>query len=1010
MSISSNEDLSAYWLEPQIIEKEGMWEIRSPTLFSSGDSTFLAYIPLSEYSFEWKSGIILEQFDSNSNRIGKEKVLSDEELKSSIKNAFPDRIEWGGFFIAQNLQQHGNDRYVTFRYQNNLFCGTQGIGIKKLGENFKESGSKLINLYSIPRCPDVDELCTGDYLSNSDKKNKVFSQCNNYDSILLRELMQHEVLFANNNIYLFWSETPHNSKKIELFYSKIDQNGNVLIPKTFIGRQLGGINNGIFGYFTVKQSGNSAYIFWNEEGIKHFYRVIGLTADAVGPVTEFAFASGMSTLRIEDVSIANDKIFIFFADSEKIYYGTLDEKTASMNSLAEANLIVIPSRLLGPSYDFFGYRNYLIPSKANLDYLLSTAYSTGVNQFISIYDPSKNKILSSECQTCSSVAIIKTRPSFAFDNYLNLHFAYYEGAPGTDRTTAEIIKLTKINPISIRMESKQGPVMLQADKISNKAYESVFDYDGESPVIIIATDSSGNRREIALTCKDHNFCIPAVNIKADSSDGQITVPYDSTAELSWEALNAVSCVGFNGYDINNDGYVNINDISLYKSHNPDATETNDLFLKGMAEAFGTTAKHDASWIGTKSTSGSQASAKLSENAIYGISCKNSGNEYAYDHVKIFVKLLLPTVNIKADNSDGPITVPYDSSVALSWQSENAVSCGGFNDYDINNDGFVNINDLSLYTFRNPNSNPETDAFLKSLTAAFGTIPNNDAGWIGSKLTSGTKPTKNLVKSTNYGLWCNNSEKYAYDNVAINVNPPPAPVTPPVPTPPPTSTPEPVADASLVLSMPFEKSVAAGGIVEDYSSFKNNGRLINGVKLANDSAAGFGAYSFDGATGYINVSSIPSSLRIKNAVSLSMWIKPNTFSSYPLIKQRDKAGNGDYWITFGANNYYCSSAGGWGSASAPAQSQVLGIWTHVVLTYQNNQLKCYANGVLGQTDSNTNNIAPTGSTDPILIGGGYPAGASNIRFFNGLIDDARIYNRILTEAEASQLYLSGAKKG
>ena len=326
------------------------------------------------------------------------------------------------------------------------------------------------------------------------------------------------------------------------------------------------------------------------------------------------------------------------------------------------------------------------------------------------------------------------------------------------------------------------------------------------------------------------------DIKADSKD-ELTAVYGSIAALSWTSSNAESCTAFNSYDINNDGFVNANDLSLYKSQNPNATEITNLFLKEMMQAFGTTAKHDTLWIGSKSTSGLQASDKLNENIIYGISCKSPDSKYAYDYVKIFVKYLNPAVSIKANNLDGQITIPYDSSAVLSWLSENSDSCAGFNDYDINNDGFVNSNDLSLYSSQNPASNQETDAFLKGLIGAFGTIPNNDGAWIGSAQTSGTKTTKNLLKTTNYGIWCKNSGKYAYSNVLINVNPPLTVTLDPIPpTPIPTPVPLP-ATINLKANNLDELTVASGSSITLSwdSSNANSCNSLDGYDLNGDGA-------------------------------------------------------------------------------------------------------------------------------------------------------------------------------
>jgi hypothetical protein len=65
----------------------------------------------------------------------------------------------------------------------------------------------------------------------------------------------------------------------------------------------------------------------------------------------------------------------------------------------------------------------------------------------------------------------------------------------------------------------------------------------------------------------------------------------------------------------------------------------------------------------------------------------------------------PTVDLKVNNSDGPITVPYGSSITLTWTSSNANSC----------------------------------------TAS--------GGWSGSKSISGSLTLSNLTSSRTYTLSC-----------------------------------------------------------------------------------------------------------------------------------------------------------------------------------------------------------------------------------------------------------------
>jgi len=78
---------------------------------------------------------------------------------------------------------------------------------------------------------------------------------------------------------------------------------------------------------------------------------------------------------------------------------------------------------------------------------------------------------------------------------------------------------------------------------------------------------------------------------------------------------------------------------------------------------------------------------------------------------------------------------------------------------------------------------------------------------------------------------------------------------------------------------------------------------------------------------------------------------------------------------------------------------------LVLKWENTTLSMYLNGSLFHT--RTLNVFNT-VLNLLVMGGGLDASAHyNInRFFNGKIDDVRIYNRVLNEAEIQNLYHKG----
>lgn len=76
------------------------------------------------------------------------------------------------------------------------------------------------------------------------------------------------------------------------------------------------------------------------------------------------------------------------------------------------------------------------------------------------------------------------------------------------------------------------------------------------------------------------------------------------------------------------------------------------------------------------------------------------------------------------------------------------------------------------------------------------------------------------------------------------------------------------------------------------------------------------------------------------------------------------------------------------------------WKHLVITYDNNRVKGYIDGVL--VGSKTKGFTSTfHSTKDILIGNSQ--NSTNNRAFNGAVDDVRIYNRVLSASEVAALF-------
>jgi len=170
-----------------------------------------------------------------------------------------------------------------------------------------------------------------------------------------------------------------------------------------------------------------------------------------------------------------------------------------------------------------------------------------------------------------------------------------------------------------------------------------------------------------------------------------------------------------------------------------------------------------------------------------------------------------------------------------------------------------------------------------------------------------------------------------------------------------------------------------------------------------------ALDFDGTDDYV------SSSRVLTQVpyTISAWIKPNTcgqdFQGNGIFYQGAASGQIGTVLSCtnipGTTNYisFNNAEGGWVGSSS--ESVTLGVWQLVTATIDaSGNVVIYVNGVVKGT-GNSGTGAPANTSS--FIGFWYDASAS-IRYFNGSLDDVRVYNRALSATEITNLYSRSSK--
>ena len=201
---------------------------------------------------------------------------------------------------------------------------------------------------------------------------------------------------------------------------------------------------------------------------------------------------------------------------------------------------------------------------------------------------------------------------------------------------------------------------------------------------------------------------------------------------------------------------------------------------------------------------------------------------------------------------------------------------------------------------------------------------------------------------------------------------------------------------LVAFYPFN------GNANDASGNGNNGS-VNGATLVQDRHSNAGsAYSFNGINNYISFANVPTS-QVDNW-TISAWMKLASLSqlsdAVSMGYDDGYSGNGySMSVSTGTGGAYPGNQlfvtfGGLGWANSGYSFASTSQWYHVVMLRSSGVTSFYVNSVQASNTSSTTPVTPTS----------FRIGSENgIRFFNGAIDDVRIYNRALSSTEVSALY-------
>jgi hypothetical protein len=192
----------------------------------------------------------------------------------------------------------------------------------------------------------------------------------------------------------------------------------------------------------------------------------------------------------------------------------------------------------------------------------------------------------------------------------------------------------------------------------------------------------------------------------------------------------------------------------------------------------------------------------------------------------------------------------------------------------------------------------------------------------------------------------------------------------------------------------------GNTVKDSSGNNHNGTLIGNAKWAQGKIGG--AVELDGKSGFVQIAD-KSAFDIAGQITLASWVNIRSVpAEYTAIVTK---GDSSWRLSTAQRErkFHCS-VNNYNSIILDGSTEVAANeWHHVAMVYNGDEIRIYVDGKLDATKPWKGGIAK--NDFDVLIG---ENAEQKGRFFDGLIDDVRIYNYALKDFDIMALYNEGVK--
>jgi hypothetical protein len=183
----------------------------------------------------------------------------------------------------------------------------------------------------------------------------------------------------------------------------------------------------------------------------------------------------------------------------------------------------------------------------------------------------------------------------------------------------------------------------------------------------------------------------------------------------------------------------------------------------------------------------------------------------------------------------------------------------------------------------------------------------------------------------------------------------------------------------------------GSVARD--SFGGNHGTVAGAAWTRSGRNG-GALVFDGLDDVVTVPD-SASLRLSAGMTVSAWVKPASLSGWRSVAGKEAPSSHAYALYANNGSQQPTGLVSVDSAEVPVNCQQqlpLDAWSHIGVTFDGTTLRFFVNGSSAGTRAVSGNILQTSGA--LRIGGNSVFG----EWFHGTIDDLRVYDRALSDAE------------